>query len=553
MIVKAEETNAFHYVGAGYCILAMGFMMMLDLHGELPIQEAFIFKTDPAYDDGKTMYELCMGYLDKAIENFNKTQPTGPDTKLLSKGDLWNSGDVGKWLKLCYGLKARYMLRLSKKAEFNGDAILTALTNAPQSNNDNTLMKHYNVQGDQLNFTVSDPYQTNVFWNCVAYGTAQRLTKWYINLLTNNFTGGSGVVDPRLSKLAPAMMKNVKLSANGQIASYEWARDAGVDMMESEIRLQGGPVNTTATFATSADVPIVYSIPDAAARAAFYESMKNNHQTTLDDAARTVRVVYQRGSAYCISTDYRRAGDTAYVNLRSNSMSTAGRGVNDMFYYPSTGFNYVAGTGTFYARPNSDSDFLTYAEMCFIKAEVYMRKGDIGNAHAAYKLGIQAHFDRMQIRLNQWRAAGTTNPDEMPMDPVEITAYVNSAAVCQTPGNLTMADIMRQKIIAMGYDLENWNDMRRFNYSAGNIGSFGNVYPDYKRPREFVATNKIVGKSPTDPTYWFRRWSQSTHESNYNLTQLMASNKQAMTDPIWSCPVWWDCATDEEYFGYIGK
>ena len=31
-------------------------MMMLDLHGELPVQEAFTSKTNPAYDDGKTMY-----------------------------------------------------------------------------------------------------------------------------------------------------------------------------------------------------------------------------------------------------------------------------------------------------------------------------------------------------------------------------------------------------------------------------------------------------------------------------------------------------------------
>ena len=548
MIEKAEATGAYHYIGAGYCILAMGFMMMLDLHGELPIQEAFKFKTDPAYDDGKTMYELCMDYLDKAIENFNKPQATGPDTKLLSRGDLWNNGDVSKWLKLCHGLKARYMLRLSKKAEFNGDAILAVLANAPQSNSDNTIMKHFNVQGDQTNFTVADPYQTNVLWNTVSYGATVRLTKWYINMLTNNFTGGSGVMDPRMSKLVPAMMKNVKLDASGQIASYEWARDIGVDMLESDMRLVGGPVATI--FATT-DQTITYTIADDAARAAFYASMSPNHTTTLDNVARTVRVVYKRGSAYCNSTDYRRAGDTMYVSTRANSMTTSGRSTTDMYYYPAAGFNYVAGTGTFYTRPNSDTDFLTYAEMCFIKAEVYFRKGDAANAHTAYLAGIQAHFDRMQIRLNQWRAEGTVNPDEMPMDPVEIAAYMSGPAVCQTPATLTMAEIMRQKTIAMGFDLEVWNDMRRFNYSAGNIGNFGNVYPDYKRPREFTAVHKITGTSPTALNYWPRRFSQSPHESNYNLTQLLASNKMAMTDPIWSCPVWWDCATDQEYYSYI--
>jgi hypothetical protein len=88
--------------------------------------------------------------------------------------------------------------------------------------------------------------------------------------------------------------------------------------------------------------------------------------------------------------------------------------------------------------------------------------------------------------------------------------------------------------------MQNWNDMRRFNYSAGNIGSFGVVYRDYKRPYEFTATNVMTGTSPTDITYWMRRFNQSAHESNYNNEQLMASNPLAMQDAIWSDPVWWD-------------
>lgn len=103
LIEKAEAEGAYHYEGAAYCIKAMGFMMMLDLHGELPVQEAFTGKTNPAYDDGKTMYELCMGYLDKAIENFGKQQNT--TAPALSAGDLWNGGEVSRWLKLCYFLK----------------------------------------------------------------------------------------------------------------------------------------------------------------------------------------------------------------------------------------------------------------------------------------------------------------------------------------------------------------------------------------------------------------------------------------------------------------
>jgi hypothetical protein len=531
LIAKAEEAGAYHYIGAAYCIKAMGFLMMVDIHGEMPYTEALTGKYNPAYDSGDVIYQGCMADLDKAIEYFGMTQEAGAPA--LSEGDTWNGGDVAKWIKLCYGLKARYLLQVSKKSIFDPAAVLAALQNAPQSNDDNIIMKHFNVVGDATNFTLGDPYQANTTWDAAAYGSSQRATRWYANLLTNSFTGGSGVIDPRMPKLLPAMMKNTVLNSSGGIVSYEWVRDIGVDMMNSDVRLNGGPLN--ASYATSART-LTYAIADDAARASFIASTP--HPYTVNGT--NVAVTYPKGSFYVNSTNYKRAGDTIYVNMRANSMSTGGLSVTDMYYYPTTGELAVAGTGTFFARPDSDSDILTYAEMCFIKAEVYLRQGNAPQAHTAYKAGIQASFDRMQTKLNEWRSSGTTNPDQLPMAPADIAAYMASAAVVQTPSALTMADIIQQKIIAMGLNMQNWNDMRRFNYSAGNIGSFGVVYRDYKRPFEFTATNIMTGTSPTDPAYWFRRFSQSTHESNYNNEQLMKSNPLAMQDAIWSNPVWWD-------------
>lgn len=560
MIENAIKNGEFHYAATGYAIKAMGFMLMLDLHGELPVQEMGILKTNPAYDDGKKMYELVMGYLDEAIKYFGMDQAVGAIA--LAKGDTWNKGSVDKWVKLCHGLKARYMLRLSKKAEgsdiysFNMDGILAEIAKGPQSNDDNIIQKHLNKKGDQTNFTVGDPYSACYLWDCVAYGSTQRATRYYANLLTNSFTGGSGVIDPRMSKLLPAMMSNVVLDNNGNIKSYVWKRDVGVDMMNADTRQNGGPLtsiyvegNEKAYSAGNGGVPIVYTISDQNERLAFISAVSSIHKVKIDGTA--VTVIYQKGAAYVNTTNYLRAGDTIYVNVRANHMDTGGRSVTDQCYYPSSTAPYIAGTGTFYARPNSDTYILTYAEMCFIKAEILFRKKKNSEALEAYKAGIKANFDQMQIKLKSWKTANSVNPDEMPMDDSDIATYMASAAVAQDASKLTMADIMRQKLIAMGINCENWVDARRLNYSAGNVKDFGVVYIDYKRPKEFTATNKIVGSSPTDITYWFRRFSQSTHESNYNSSQLMASNKLAMKDPIWSCPVWWDCATDNEYYGYI--
>ena len=140
----------------------------------------------------------------------------------------------------------------------------------------------------------------------------------------------------------------------------------------------------------------------------------------------------------------------------------------------------------------------------------------------------------------------------MPMNTTDITNYLASAAVCQTAGNLTMKDIMLQKYVAMGISLENWNDMRRFNYSAGNVGSFGVVYPDFDRSVMFTGQDKLTGTSKTDVRYWPRRFRlPGTLELSYNETNAKAVNRHCEDPDIWSMPVWWDCETDAEYEGYL--
>ena len=115
-----------------------------------------------------------------------------------------------------------------------------------------------------------------------------------------------------------------------------------------------------------------------------------------------------------------------------------------------------------------------------------------------------------------------------------------------------MSDIMLQKYVAMGCSIENWNDMRRFNFSAGNVGSFGVVYPGYDRGPLFQGASLYIGGAKTDPRYWQRRWLlPTTLEQNYNSTNVVAFNPHAGDPSTWSMPVWWDCATDAEYYGYL--
>ena len=539
MIAAAEKEGAYHYIAAAHAIHAMGYMLMTDLYGEMPYSEPLGSNPTPVYDDGQTIFNGCMERLDLAIEFFNKTQEPGATP--LAAGDSWNNGDVQKWLKLCYGLKARWLNKLSKKsALYNPQAVLDALAKAPQSNNDNTIMKHSNAGDQDTNFTVGDPYQTSVIWDCSAWGATQRYTKWYVDLHTN--LKGTGVIDPRLAKVFPARMSNIKINDAGAIVDYEWARDEGVDVMYGTRRIYGALLNATVATAPVAKSYTIANSNDKDAIMAFFD--QEGFPYTVD--GNVVKVTYPKGCMYINTNDYNQIMDLKYVNLRALAVSqTGGRAENDTYFYPSSSSNAVAGTGSFWSRPDSDSDILTYYEMCFIKAEVNMRMGNAAAAYTAYIEGINASFNRMQTKLQDWAASGTTNPDQHPMSQTEINAYLASAAVAKNASQLTMADIMLQKTIAMGINMETWNDMRRFNYGAGNIANFGQVYLNYVRPAEFKATNKIPGTSPTQENYWFRRYSQCSHETNYNKDNTAASNPLALTfenGAIWSDPVWWDKA-----------
>lgn len=549
---KAKAENAYHYMAVADIYHALGFMQMLDLYGEIPYTEALGNSPVPAYDDGKTIFNGCVAKLDEAIKLLSEAQPATATP--LSKGDLMNGGDAQKWLKMAYGLKARFLLKLSKKAEFDPEAILDCLSKGPQSIDDNSVMPCYNSGQDVTDYLMGDPIMTNGNWNCVAYGTTQRITKYYTDLLTD--MRGAGVEDPRYTKIVPAVMTNIKV-VDGKVQSYDWARSKGVDCHGNCERLKAVGWNSIVAptwAATNKD--ITYDIADATARDKFVSDIQKLHKITVDGTK--VKVTYQTGSVYVNSTNYAYAGDTAYVSLRSNSKLTGNqtKEENDVYWYFSTNDALNAGavgsTGSFQTRPVSDFEIMTYHEACFIKAEVLFRKGDKAGALAAYKAGIKAHLDYMQKKLTAWKGQGFSNPDMLPMDDAKISAYLASDAVCQNASDLKMSDIMLQKYVAMGCSLENWNDMRRFNYSAGNIKDFGVVYPGMDRSVLFTGTDKLKGTSKDDPKYWPRRWRlPATLELSYNEAQALAVNKHAEDTDIWSYPVWWDCETDAEYEGYI--
>ncbi|RPD38198.1 SusD/RagB family nutrient-binding outer membrane lipoprotein [Chitinophaga barathri] len=134
--------------------------------------------------------------------------------------------------------------------------------------------------------------------------------------------------------------------------------------------------------------------------------------------------------------------------------------------------------GKYLFRDKVVSPVMTYSEIQFIKAEAAYRMADYTTALAAYTEGIKAHFafinNSKMPRNNNVLYNGST------ISNTQRDIYLNSPNVKRTAADLTMADIMLQKYIALwGWGFtETWVDMRRFYY--GVIPDPRNGLPVYK-------------------------------------------------------------------------
>ncbi|MEN5194161.1 SusD/RagB family nutrient-binding outer membrane lipoprotein [Sphingobacterium faecium] len=200
LIESATKVGAYHYVGAAKLIKAWGFGYMADLYGMLPYDEFDkVNNLTPKFDDGEYVYTQILALIDEAILDLSKEQSSGAAP--LSAGDIFNKGNVQNWLKLAYGLKARFLNHYSKLPSYNPQAVLEALAKAPIANDESTIIQYVDETA-----TTSDQSKASLQW--VNTGTSARITQLYYNYITNNYSGApsgsTNVIDPRLDLLVPS-------------------------------------------------------------------------------------------------------------------------------------------------------------------------------------------------------------------------------------------------------------------------------------------------------------------------------------------------------------
>lgn len=507
MYNKAMSAGAWHYAGVGKVIRAYGFMLMTDLYGEMPYTDAVGENATPVYDTGKTIYIGCLNELDEGIELLSRSQD--PLLPSLAEGDFWNNGDVSKWLKLAYLLKARYINKLNKKqagsyleGKYDADEILACLSKAMQSNADNTIVNHTDDNStthDVLGW--NEPVDYSPLFSVCGMNGGYMVTKMLYDNLTN--FGGYGVEDPRADKIIPWAWSQKSADSPAEVKfSGNWRRSLGVDMVSSDSpNLIGGPL-----------------------RAGFSAD---------------------KGGWWIDSEAEARKGDTIYVECTSSS-----KGYNanvDLLYRRQTGNDNAKESGSFYTRVSSPTYVGTYAEACLIKAETLLKQGDKSGAFTAYKEGIKASIECMNDKLETWCAEDATLrdcPSFTPMEQADIDNYLANGI--GTANDLTIGKIMIQRRIALHFSVEIWNDMRRYDFDPEIFAGWG--IPAYHDISADALKRIPAGKH-------YRRWMQCSHEINYNTKNLQAIGEQVpganmsldlwnTADDAYTINVWWDSTQD---------
>ena len=144
IINRKAETQKHHSYGVVAKILTaytMGYVT--DLWGDAPYSQALDGALHPVYDKQEDVYKALQSLLDSAIAE----NALDPGALTPGSDDFLYHGDMSKWEKFAYTLKARYYMHLTKAPGYNATTqaglALTALQNGFGAQSDEASFAAY--------------------------------------------------------------------------------------------------------------------------------------------------------------------------------------------------------------------------------------------------------------------------------------------------------------------------------------------------------------------------------------------------------------------------
>jgi len=189
MVTQAEKESSPHYAGVGKVLQAINLGLLTDHWEAVPYTQAIQGSDNftPAYDSQESIYNAINSLLDDGISDLQAVESVFSPSE--DGSDLAYGGDLEKWTKLAYTLKARYAMHLSNKGGAGAEA-LAALGKAMTSNDDDFQLEYNSVN--------KNPWHTNV---ALAINTGNLTVapgSYLIDVMRSTADAG----DPRLAAIA---------------------------------------------------------------------------------------------------------------------------------------------------------------------------------------------------------------------------------------------------------------------------------------------------------------------------------------------------------------
>lgn len=146
VIKNGKQQQKWDYVGVANAIFAWSWLTLTEQYGEVILKEAFdVSRSQFDYDPQSAVYDTVRKICDSAIYYLNRTDGAVSKANLAIADGYFYGGDVNKWKKFVYGVKARSYAHLSNKAEYrnNGyaDSVIKYVDLSINANSDNATQK----------------------------------------------------------------------------------------------------------------------------------------------------------------------------------------------------------------------------------------------------------------------------------------------------------------------------------------------------------------------------------------------------------------------------
>lgn len=191
MINDARSRDLPFYIGIGYALRAWGWQSVADCNGEGILKQAWDANRNVFdFDSQEEIYKESIRLADSAIFYLNQKGLSDPNFAL---NDQFFNGDLAKWKRFAYGIKARTLHRTTNKSTYDAAAVIAACDSSMTSNSDNATVPF-------LGSTTTD---ANFFGTLRNNMTTFRLSRFIVGLLDGTNPTMQGAADPRLRFMLP--------------------------------------------------------------------------------------------------------------------------------------------------------------------------------------------------------------------------------------------------------------------------------------------------------------------------------------------------------------